>query len=61
MKEDLDQVALPIELAVQPMLLLSLGLRMNNGPHASTAHGLHEAVRVVASVAKQGFALGMRK
>ena len=61
MKEDLDQVALPIKLAVQAMLLLPLGLRMNDGLHSPIAHGLHEVVRVVASVIKQGFALGVRK
>jgi hypothetical protein len=34
---------------------------MNDGLHSSIAHGLHEVVRVVASVAKQGFALGVRE
>ena len=61
MKEDLDQMALPLERTVQPMLLLPLGLRINDSLHASAAHGTHEVVRVVAGIANQSLAMCMGK
>jgi hypothetical protein len=59
MKEDLDEIALPMELAVQAMHLVSLGLRMDDGFHASVANRQHEVVRVVPSVADQSLSMGM--
>ena len=60
-EKDLDQVALPIERAVEPMLLLPLGLRMNDGFHASLANRPHEVVRVVAGIANQSLAMCVGK
>ena len=51
MEKDFDQVALPVKRAVEPMLLLPLGLRMNDRLHALFAHGQYEVVRVVAGIA----------
>ena len=61
MEKDLDQIALPIERAVQPMLLLPLGLRVNHGFHASAAHGMYEVVRVVAGIPNQSLAMCVGK
>jgi hypothetical protein len=60
-EEDLDQIALPIKRAVQPMLLLSLGLRMNDRLHALLAHRPYEVVRVVAGIANQSLAMCVGK
>ena len=61
MEKHLDQVALLIDSAVQPMLLLPLGLRMNDRLHASVAHGTYEVVRVVAGITNQSLAMCVGK
>lgn len=51
--EDLNQIALPIELLVEAMLLLPLWLGMNHRLLSPVPHRLHEFVRIVPGVAYQ--------
>jgi len=54
-KEDLDEIALAIELANEAMFDFSLGLRVDDGLHAARADGSDELVRVVTGVADESF------
>ena len=52
-KEALNQIALPIQLSIEAMLLLPLRLGMNRWLLSPVPHRLHEFVRVVPGVADQ--------
>ncbi len=60
-EEAFDAVALSIELPIQPVLHEPLRLRVDDGLHPSVAHGLNEAVGIVAGVADERFSSRVRE